>query len=137
MKRFLSLGILVLALGCGDSLKLHEVTGTLTLENGKPITQGMIETMSDGSTGAKVNASAQINKDGTFTLETVGKKGAVAGTHKVVLIGPPGNSDLPIDKQPRREFDIKYQDYGSSDLTLEVKAGIANKVTLKVQPNKN
>ncbi len=122
-------------LGCGDAIPLYPVKGTIILENGKPVTRGTIECESIDN-NKKTNASASISNDGTFVLETMGKKGTVAGKHKVTLIELPGNSDLPINKQPKREFDIKYRSYETSDLTITVSPNGENNISLKVSPAK-
>ena len=88
----------------------------------------MIETMSDGSSGAKVNASAQINKDGTFTLTTTNDNdGCVTGTHPVAVIaletlGPSKQMwHAPKKYSSTETSDIKVTiDKPTNDLKIEI-----------------
>jgi len=135
MKTLLTALILITISGCADAFTLYPAKGTVLLENGNPVTQGTIECESIDN-NKKTNASASIGIDGTFVLETMGKKGAVAGKHKVTLIELPGNSDLPINKQPKRQFNIKYRSYETSDLTITINPSGENNISLKVSPAK-
>ena len=128
------LAILLLS-GCGDGVTLYPAKGTSLLQNGQPVTQGTIECESVDNP-KKLNASASIQKDGSFELETMGKKGAVAGKHKVTLIEPPGNSDLPLDKQPKPQFSVTYRSYDTSDLLITINPDNNNNLNLKVAPAK-
>lgn len=121
--------------GCGDGITLYPAKGTIVLDNGKPVTQGMIECESIDNP-KKLNASASIQKDGSFELECMGKKGAVAGKHKVTLIEPPGNSDLPLNQQPKPQFDTKYRGYDTTDLIITINPVSENNLNLKVKPAK-
>ena len=135
MRSIISFLTMIMLSGCGDGVTLYPAKGTILLENGNPVTQGTIECESvDNPT--KLNASASIQKDGSFELETMGKKGIVAGKHKVTLIEPAGNSDLPLNQQPKPQFNTKYRSYDTSDLTITISPNATNNLNLKVAPAK-
>jgi hypothetical protein len=71
---------LLLLAGCGDSLNLKPVTGTVTY-NGKPV---------DGASVAFISMDKPVaigttDASGKFTLSTNGKEGAPLGSHKVTV----------------------------------------------------
>jgi len=111
-------GLLVLT-GCGD--RLYSVKGTVALEDGTPVTRGMV-VCERVEGGPAVSAQGAIQPDGTFRLGTVKPgDGLPAGKYKV-LINPMDLSDLPDDKKDI-PFDAKYLNFKTSDLELEVKNG--------------
>lgn len=71
--------------GCGGSntLDLAPVTGKVTY-NGQPLDHGSVVFMPSGETRGP-QASGAIQSDGTFTMKTTGKAGAVVGSHKVTV----------------------------------------------------
>lgn len=80
--RFLLFASLMLALGCGDGgPSLHYVAGTVTKGN-KPL-GGVTVTFSPE---AGQSSAGVTNSDGKFILlSATGKRGAVAGKHKVTV----------------------------------------------------
>ena len=58
---------MIMLSGCGDGVTLYPAKGTILLENGNPVTQGTIECESVDNS-KKLNASASIQKDGSFDL---------------------------------------------------------------------
>ncbi|MSR31666.1 MAG: hypothetical protein EXR99_09190 [Gemmataceae bacterium] len=131
----LFIGVVFLS-GCGGGgPALYPVKGKVVLKNGAPVKGGQIELESEGKVAQRFNASGVIKDDGSFELETQGKKGAVQGKHRVVMIPPPGNSDLPINQQPKRLFHKKYLSYATGNLSTEVKPGNDNQITLTLDPD--
>src|SRR5687767_8844839 len=95
--------LLVLALtGCGS--RLHPVRGTVTTEDGKPVTKGMVvfEGKADGKV---VSARGEIRPDGSYELSTEVPGDGVPPGHYRVLLNPLDLSDLP-DEQKVLPFDI-------------------------------
>ena len=103
--------------GCGD--RQYPVHGTVTLEDGTPVTRGMIICERyDG--GEPITAQGAIQPDGTYRLGTARPgDGLPPGRYKV-LINPMDLSDLPDEKKDI-PFDAKYLNFKSSGLELEVK----------------
>jgi hypothetical protein len=104
------------AMGCGN--RLYPVHGKVILEDGKPLTKGLVVFESQG--GEKpVTARGDVQPDGTYQLGTRRPgDGAPAGRYRV-LISPRVDVDSP---QPAG-FDNRYMDFDTSGLTFEVKAG--------------
>jgi hypothetical protein len=105
--------------GCGD--RLYSVRGTVTLDDGTPVTKGMI-ICERFEGGPAVSAQGAIQPDGTFRLGTTKPgDGLPVGKYRV-LINAMDLSDLPDDKKDI-PFDSKYLSFQSSGLELEVKNG--------------
>jgi hypothetical protein len=114
----LALG-LAAAAGCGGGK--HPVRGTVTLDDGSPLTRGLVVfERSDG--GPPITARGEIGPDGRYELSTDKPgDGVPAGRYKV-LINPLDLSDVP-DEQKNLPFDTKYMKFATSGLECEVKAG--------------
>lgn len=90
--RYVSLVILGAALlaagGCGgDPIgRTVPVTGKVIVD-GKPLSTGSVTFWPEESKGdnSKLEATGQIGKDGTYTLNTRGKPGAPPGRYKVTV----------------------------------------------------
>lgn len=127
--------LLLVSLGCGSSeLAVYPVSGTLKLA-GDQSPAGCIVEFSSQATGTNgANARGDVAADGSFTVKTRinGKElaGAVTGPHKVVVIPPTASSTPGAPKPP--EFPTRYMEYAKSGLTVEVKPGEGNVVTLKL-----
>lgn len=114
-----ALCLVVGAGGCGD--RLHPVQGTVTLEDGKPLTKGMI-VLERAEGGNPITARGQVQPDGSFQLGTEKPgDGAPAGKYRV-LVNPQDMSDVP-DEKKSLPFDFKYLSFTTSELDFEVKAG--------------
>jgi hypothetical protein len=105
--------------GCGSGL--YPVHGQVTLEDGKPLTKGMV--IFECKQGEKtVMARGEIQADGSYRLSTSKPgDGAPPGKYRVV-IAPMENVDLP-DNERRLPFDRRYTDFKTSGLEFEVRAG--------------
>ncbi len=111
--------VLLALTGCGD--RLYPVRGTVALEDGTPVTRGMI-ICERYEGGPAVSAQGAIQPDGTFRLGTAKPgDGLPAGKYRV-LINAMDLSDLPDDKKDI-PFDPKYLSFQTSGLELEVKKG--------------
>lgn len=69
--------------GGGNSLDLAPVTGKVTFR-GEPLDHGTVVFFPTGNTKGP-QALGEIQPDGSFTMKTVGKAGAVVGKHKVTV----------------------------------------------------
>src|SRR5262249_50753905 len=109
--------------GCNQGPKLGRVSGRVTYK-GKPVPNGAI-TFLPSPSGPP--ATAGIQPDGTYTLETPGiGNGAVLGAHALMItalreapaVGPEERDPLPPPIIP-----IKYGNTSTSGLTAEVHEG--------------
>jgi hypothetical protein len=114
----------VVALACclpGCASGLYPVKGTVTLDDGSPLTRGLVVfERVDG--GAAITARGNVAPDGSYELST-GKPGdgVPPGRYKV-LVNPLDPSDVP-DEKKNLPFDVKYMKFETSGLEFEVKAG--------------
>jgi hypothetical protein len=118
--RRLVLAALVLGLaGCGN--KLHPVRGKVTLDDGTPVTRGLIVfERTDG--GPALTARGDIKEDGTYELSTYKTGDGVPPGKYRVLVNPLDLSDIP-DEKKNLPFDVKYTTFAKSGLEYEVKSG--------------
>src|SRR5690242_12070160 len=107
------------AAGCGD--RLYPVRGTVTLEDGTPVTKGMI-VCERFEGGDPVTAQGSIQPDGTYRLGTTKPGDGLPPGKYRVLINPMDLSDVP-DDQKDLPFDAKYLSFKTSGLELEVARG--------------
>ena len=83
-------------------------------------------------------ARGTIQPDGTFTISTEGAPGAVLGTHKVrVTCFESQRPDVVVSttEEPAAGgllIPSRYTNYGTSDLTCEVKAVEMNELTIEL-----
>ncbi len=114
-----ALVLIVSGAGCGR--RMYPVHGTVTLEDGRPLTRGIVifEGQHDG---IAVMARGEIKPDGSYQLSTEKPgDGAPPGKYRV-QINPMDRSEVP-DEQKKLPFDIKYLRFDTSGLEYEVKAG--------------
>jgi hypothetical protein len=119
-RRFLPIVLLAVgAAGCGD--RLYPVRGTVTLDDGKPLTRGLVvfETQNGGT---PIMARGEVKQDGTYELSTHRPGDGVPLGKYRVLIRPLDPSDVP-DEQRDLPFDVKHTRFETSGLEYQVKAG--------------
>ena len=75
--------VLLSGCGSGNSLDLAPVTGKVTFQ-GEPLDHGTVIFFPPGGTKGP-QASGMIQPDGSFTMKTSSKAGAVVGKHKVMV----------------------------------------------------
>jgi len=107
------------AVGCGGGL--HPVRGTVTLEDGKPLTKGLV-IFERKEGGTPIAARGEIHAGGQFELSTHKPGDGVPLGKYRVLINPLDLSEVP-DEKKNLPFDIKYLKFETSELEFEVKAG--------------
>jgi hypothetical protein len=111
--------VLAAVAGCGSGL--YPVRGTVTLDDGTPVTKGLV-VFESTAPAQGVSARGTLGADGRFQLSTNRTgDGVPPGTYKV-LINPMDLSDLP-DEKKNVPYDVKYMNFATSGLTFEVKAG--------------
>jgi hypothetical protein len=122
---------LLAAFGCGNGK--YPVRGTVTLDDGTPLSKGMV-VVERSAGGAAVTARGEIGPDGHFELSTdkIGD-GVPAGRYRV-LINSMDLSDVP-DEKKNLPFDIKYLKFTTSGLEYEVTDG-ANELAIKLNRSK-
>lgn len=119
--------ILLPALGCGGASDVAPVSGSVTL-NGQPVAGGFVFVTPEKGKMAK----GEIGPDGAFTLGTYSSSdGARVGSHPVTVLPPPTQEwSQPSDGETR--VPARYASTQTSELTIEVEAGVDNKVTLSL-----
>jgi len=119
----------MLAAGCGR--QMAQVTGTVTLDDGTPLTKGLV--VFEGTVDGKpVMARGEVKADGGYQLSTAKPGDGIPPGKYRVLINPLDSSDIP-DEQKSIPFDFKYMRYDTSGLEYEVKPG-ANDFSIKLGP---
>lgn len=123
---------LILALvalsGCGSGR--CRVSGTVTYEDGSPLTQGTVagEATIDGKL---VAVQGNVQKDGKFEWGTDSPgDGAYPGLYRVIVL-PRALGDTEISQGMLPDVDRKFTSYESSKITFEVKRGV-NTLNIKV-----
>ncbi|MFN7893239.1 MAG: hypothetical protein ACK5OC_23300 [Pirellula sp.] len=134
--------LLLGSMGCDSGPKVAEVSGTITLNDGKPLELIHVEFWSEGGP----RSWGKTDDSGKFTLKLDAedsKDGAIVGKHKVLLrdtwplkdnkLGEGGEwIDNSKGKKPR--IHSKYYDEGATPLSFEVKAGEKNNFEIKCDP---
>ena len=118
----LLLGLLVTALGCGESgPPLFEATGSVTFR-GNPVENASVTFQPEGGQPAVGRTDAQ----GNFQLTTRGRPGVAPGPSKVAItsveaIGKPSqNPEMGAATRLRSLIPVKYSKFESSGLTANV-----------------
>src|SRR5581483_1973868 len=116
----LALIVLLGCAGCGGEA-LHPLRGTVTLDDGTPVTQGVV--VFERSAGGKpVTARGESRPDGSYQVGTRTPGDGVPPGKYRVLVKPLDLDDVP-DEDKTLPFDLKYLKYDTSGLEYEVKAG--------------
>ena len=115
-------------IGCSRGPKTVPVTGKVTYQ-GQPLKFGSVMFQPEKGRMAK----GQIQPDGTFTLSTDGKEGAVPGMHKVGVtcfeLQSPNPPATPPGQEPSNGRSFIPQKYNSP-----TGSGIAVEVTEDMKP---
>jgi hypothetical protein len=111
---------------------VYPVSGQVRFRGGKPLTAGLIEfAPTDGGPAAR----GRLNPDGTFTLRTGDRPGAVAGKHQVVVLPMAVVDGAPAGhKHKAAVVHPKHARFETSGLTATVVAGPDNHISLEVDP---
>jgi hypothetical protein len=99
---------------------MYPVQGTVTLENGTPLTRGLV-IFERVEGGAPLTARGYIQEDGRYQLSTEKTGDGVPPGRYKVAINPLDTSDVPDEKKVL-PFDIKYLNLKTSELECEVKS---------------
>lgn len=128
--------------GCDSGPQVAEVTGVVTLNNGKPLELIHVEFWSDN--GPRSWGKTDDNGKFTLKLDTESPRdGAVVGTHKVLLrdtwptkddVLGEGGDWIDNSKGKKARIHSKYYDISVSPISLEVKAGEKNNFEIKLDP---
>ncbi len=115
--------------GCGGDAgpKVVPVVGTVTVD-GSPLATANVSFKPDITKGnkAQFEPGGTANDKGQFELTTANKPGAPEGWYKVVVYPPtPPRSGGDLPKVGPPPFNVKYTDAGSTDISIEIKAGAA------------
>jgi len=129
---YAAVAVIALALsGCGSGK--YPVHGTVTLEDGTPLTKGLLVfERVDG--GPPITARGNVGPDGQFTISTEKPGDGVPPGRYKVLINPMDASDVP-DELKTLPFDIKYTKFDTSGLEYTVQSG-PNDFEIKLEKQK-
>jgi hypothetical protein len=117
-------------LGCGG--RPYPVRGTVTLEDGTPVTAGMVS-FETKDAEKPVTARGEIKPDGSYELSTYkAGDGALPGVYRVAVTPPAQSPDLPVTKPP---YDARYTSFATSGLEFEVKP-TSNEHPIKLAPRR-
>ncbi|MBV9123243.1 MAG: hypothetical protein JO112_07800 [Planctomycetes bacterium] len=114
------LGFLIGLTGCGH--KLYPVSGKVTLDDGTPVTKGMV--VFEGTPeagGVPVTARGEIQPDGSYQLSTSQPNDGVPPGKYRALINSMDLSDT-FDEDKNLPYHFKYLKFETSGLEYEVKA---------------
>ena len=130
---FLLLFALIPLSGCGG-VATHPVEGKVVFEDGTAATELGGYQISFESADGKTSASAVVQPDGSFTVDTFEPgDGMIAGKHRVAITPPIPEADAPI---PRPKIHDRYGSFENSGLEVDIESG-TNVEELKVQRLKN
>jgi hypothetical protein len=111
--------------GCGSGQ--YPARGKVTLEDGTPLTRGMVVFESaDGKQGAR----GMIQADGSYEMSTAAPGDGVRPGRYRVLVSALDMADVP-DELKALPFDVKYTRFQTSGLEVEVKSE-PNDIPLKL-----
>jgi len=114
--------ITLAATGCGG--KTSPVSGRVKLKDGSDVSVLAGHTVMFQTESDRISASGDIEPDGTFKVSTYAHNdGAVPGRHQVAISPPPPVPDAP---PPKPILPKKYNDFGTSGLTVEINPGTNN-----------
>lgn len=136
-RRVILLTLLAGALaGCDGGPTLSPVHGKVTFR-GKPLTRGTIVFIPDAQRGGNGPlASADIEADGNYNLQTGSTPGVTPGWHRVTIMAvePPAATAAGQRFQvPRSLIPEKYRDPELSGLNCEVKPGKENGINFNLE----
>src|SRR5262245_33475146 len=97
-RRAPALALLLVPALSGGSGGLYPVRGTVTLEDGSPLTKGLVVFERQGG-GDPVTARGEIRPDGSFELSTSKRGDGVPPGRYKVLINSMDLSDVPDEKK--------------------------------------
>lgn len=108
--------------GCAP--QMYPVRGNVTLEDGTPLTKGLV-IFERVEGGPALTARGDIRADGQYELSTERPGDGVPPGRYKVAINPLDGSDAP-DEEKVLPFDSKYMNMKTSGLECEVKSGETN-----------
>lgn len=133
MRPVLLLAVLAAVAGCGaGGPAVYPATGAVRFRGGKPVAAGLVEfAPADGGPSAR----AKLNPDGTFTLATGDRAGAVAGRHRVAVVPMAVADGAPLTHRHKVVVvHPKHARLETSGLSATVEAGGPNHFMLEVDP---
>jgi hypothetical protein len=123
--------LLLAATGCGA--RHYPVHGTVTLEDGTPVTAGTVA-FEPKDSDSSFSARGELDSQGRFEIGTNRPgDGIPAGTYRVMVAPPPQNPDGPPVKP---QFDTRFARFETSGLEFEVKSGASEYLIKVTRPGK-
>ena len=120
-------------IGCDSGPTVHRVNGKVIFQKDGSVAQfGSIEFRSE--TEPHEIARGLIQKDGTFTLRTGDRNGAVEGWHTVVIVQASGDTrSSRITHDHGLDVSKEYLDHRTTDLRVEVNSETAPGLVIEVE----
>jgi hypothetical protein len=123
--------LLVFVAGCNQSLA--PVRGTVTYEDGSPVTRGTV-VFESKDVEKPITARGSIQPDGSYQLGTLKPGDGVPPGMYRALLAPQvdlSEADKPASQRTPPLFDERWSDFGTSGLEFEVKSG-SNDIPIKI-----
>jgi hypothetical protein len=126
--------LLVFSIGCEQERPYFRVRGTVKFKKDESVaTFGAIEFRSEAE--PIVVGSGTIIKNGSFTINSGERKGAVGGWHTVVIMQPIKDPHRKVSHDHGLEAARKYLDHRSTDLRVEINEETASNLVLMIDDN--
>jgi hypothetical protein len=120
--RALRFVVLLALAGCDGSPRTYPVEGKVTFPDGTPLAGAVVEFESEGAPEQRVNARGVTGPDGSYKLTTFKDgDGAVAGTHRVIVVAAQDSSGNMSGPDPQRAVALRFRKFEESGLTCIVK----------------
>jgi hypothetical protein len=130
--RYVGLALVGFLVGCGPVEEpVYPASGRVLFRDRRPVSAGVIEFVPSNG----VSARAKLNPDGTFTLATGKRPGAVAGRHRVMIVQmviADGAAEHAGKHLGTVVIHPKYAKLTTSELEFDVTATGPNEFTIEV-----
>jgi hypothetical protein len=129
-------GLLGSTLGCGNEATLYPVSGKVTV-NGKALTSGSVRYVPDKAKGNTFGGEpvGEINDQGEYTLNHMGKPGAPLGAYKIIVTSTGATTSDNTSVKAQNTVRANYSDVKTTSLAAEVvKEPAAGAYDLKLTP---
>lgn len=133
----LLMSALIVAIGCNRGPTLPDTAqakGKILMPGGQPLSGGRLEFKA--TERPMIDAFADIQKDGTFVVESFTKEGGAVPGNYIVVVSPfdyHAKGGNPKKLPYADSIPAKYQDASRSDLKVAIESGKDNSFTLQLK----
>lgn len=128
--------MLIAATGCSGEPALYPAAGRVVFPDGAPVIGAVIEFAPVAGGPA---ARAELDGNGRFELSTAGRRGAVAGEHRVVVVQSVVADGLPGHAHRHAGFRLvhpRYRRFETSGLAQTIGPHRDNVLVVEVEPDR-